>query len=184
VPPEAVACGNHRAFSGSSVSVRFGNASYAGKTSNEALLSYSSAGGLCKEGLERVLGEAAAGERARRSDPSGELLPLLPRALRLRDEPPDRVADRVGPHPLPFQVGTDPLVAVAAPGELLGSRAREAPVVDVSGLLERLERLRLRLRGDACPFELRAQRGGGVVPPRERPDRAVQRLLTLATARR
>jgi hypothetical protein len=181
------ASGGRRALKSSAFrsrsSIRFGNASYAGKTSNEAVLSYSSAGVLCKEGLERVLREPAPRERARRLCPSRERLPLLTRSLRLRRQAGQGLGGDVCGHALPLEVGTDPVVAVAAGGKLLRASRREARIVDVPCGLERLDRLGLRLGGDTGPVELRAQGRGRVVPPSERPDGPVQRVLPLATRR-
>src|SRR5580765_4847598 len=53
-------------FSGYGVSIRFGNASYAGKTSDEAFLSYSLGAVACnvsgEKALDRLVGEPAAGQ--------------------------------------------------------------------------------------------------------------------------
>ena len=81
-------------------------------------------------------------------------------------------------HALAFEVGADPLVAVAPGGQLLGPRAREPRVVDVAGTLQRVERVvpaRPRTRLHASSLARRDSRG--VIAPGERPNGAVDGAL-------
>src|SRR4051794_26132985 len=95
-------------------SVRFGNASYAGKTSNAAFLSYSCPGVLRNQGLDRLLGEAPTGQRADRAQaaPDPARLALGPFGLGFELRQSSRGGFVV--HTLRPEVGPDPIVAVAA----------------------------------------------------------------------
>ena len=159
------------------VLIRFGNASYAGKTSNEAFLSYSCRRVACKKRFQRLLREPTPGHRSGSGETAPELRPLSPSALDLGLESRNRVGRRLGGHPLSIEVGSDPLVAVAPGGQLLGSRAREPRVVDVPGTLQRLERVVLRVLGHACTCELGPQGLRGVIAPGERANGAVDHPL-------
>src|SRR4029077_171830 len=73
------------------VLIRFGNASYAGKTSNGALLSSSCRRVPCKERFQRLLGEAPAGHGSGSGETAPELRPLSRSTLGLGLESRDRV---------------------------------------------------------------------------------------------
>jgi hypothetical protein len=62
---------------------------------------------------------------------------------------------------------------------LLGPRAREPRVVDISRTLQRLERVVLRVLAHACARELGPQGFRGVIAPGERADGAVERVIAI-----
>src|SRR6266508_4233379 len=181
---KTVACiGRHRDF-GCYVGLnRFGNASCAGKTSNEALLSYSCSGvvrnGPRENGFERFLREPASPERTGGVKPCAEPSRLPERPLALGLQCVERRLRCLQSDPLLFQVGPDPLVAVAPAGEAGSAVSGEASVVEVAGAGERLDGVLLRLGRDPGALELGAQRLRGVVPPRERPGGTFERGIAL-----
>ena len=103
------------------------------------------------ENPRRASSRALARPRLRRSPP-----PARARSS-LRLERGHGSVAASGATPWAFEIGADPLVAVAALGEPGGPLAGEALVVDVAGALERLERVGLCGLGDAGSLELRPQ---------------------------
>src|SRR5436305_10751086 len=99
------------AGSGAAGSVRFGSASYAGKTSNEALLSYSFGRLPCnvrsEEVLQGRLRESAAGQPARGLQAASRLRRLAVATPLLRLERGDARVDRLRVDALSLQVGPD-----------------------------------------------------------------------------
>src|SRR5438046_7262752 len=113
----------------------------------EERLSYSYSGPVCKGRFNRVLVEAAVGQKpcgrgaiaSLRDNPAG--------ALPFRLQPCQRFVDR---QLASFQLGADPGVAVAAAGERRRPEERGLLVAERSDALERVERVGKRVRIDAA----------------------------------
>src|SRR5262245_37851416 len=165
------------------ISARFGNASYAGKTSNEALVSYCfglvACNGMCEDALDHVVGEPAAREQSGTARRVSRFRRCPHCAPALGLDRGERCLYRLRGHATSFEIGADPHVAVATFGEPGGSVAGEAAVVDVADTLERLDGLRPCGLGDPCAGKLRPELRGGVIASGERLDGTLDRGLTL-----
>jgi len=109
------------------------------------------------ERFDRLLCESATGQSPCGAQAASELRPLAQPPLGLGLETRQCVAGRLGRDSLRFEVGANPLVPVAARSQMLGPRAREPGVVEVSGAFQLVERLALRILGHAGARELDPQ---------------------------
>lgn len=125
---------------------------------------------MCNDSLEGVLAEASVREVAGRRRPSsaarGDRLGPRPLGLQLGDGG----LHVLGRHALALQVETDGAIAVAAGGERLRARRREAGVVDVSEPLQGSERLAPFVLPHPRALESRLDVRGGPITVLQRAD--------------